>query len=416
MAEELSKYESQQKKLREQHGLEDEDFDFDFSPEIPEVNPEIYKDVEPLLFRGFLTLSASINGVPFVFKSLNHHEFNRISLYQSDNSYEQIQRYYNLFLAYGVLLVGGRNVLANREENVDELVEFFEGTDKELKQKVIRHLSEINRRSTRATILTEAYFIEPSSRLRWAQAKGLDLTSPSISGFAGTQNLGLNWAQLTWRALNHFEDQKDQAEREWENTKFVASAMAGKGMNKIYSQDKRRRQTEKEAKVDRREKIIRHALLNESLEGPVRGPLKVARTVEELGSQLERDLKGEQDWHDRVISAHEQRIQQGYEDRMDHIRQLREKHIAEYGDRAIIASTELTGLQLDEVKQRISERQQTIAAGLANQQRFLEITDEKQAALANKWVRKPTVQASPNVIPAQVPSRPQGRPFNGGRQ
>src|SRR5690606_5211927 len=136
-------------------------------------------------------------------------------------------------------------ILATREESINELVEFFASLDKVVKQKVIRYLSEVNRRATRATILTEAYFIEPMSRLRWAQSKGLDISSPAVSGFAGTQNLGLNWAQLTWRALNHFEDQKDQAERDWENTKFVASAMAGKGMNKIYSQDKRRRQSEK---------------------------------------------------------------------------------------------------------------------------------------------------------------------------
>jgi hypothetical protein len=418
MSEPLSKYEAQQRKLREQAGLDGEEFDLEYSPEIPEVNPEVYKDVEPLLFRGFLTLSATINGVPFVFKSLNHHEFSRIALYQSStNAYEQVQRHYNHFLAYGVLLVGRKNVLATREEALDDLVDFFEGLDKDLKQKVIRHLSEVNRRATRATILTEAYFIEPMSRLRWAQSRGLDLTSPAISGFSGTQNLGLNWAQLTWRALNHFEDQKDQAEREWENTKFVASAMAGKGMNRIYSQDKRRRQSEKEAKVDRREKVIRHALLNEPLEGVSRGPIKVARTVEELSSQLERDLRGEQDWHDRVIAAHEHRLQQGYEDRMDHVRQLRERHIAEYGDRAVIATTDMRGLRADEVQERVSERQKAIAEGMATKARFHEFTDEKAAAFANKWHgKKPTVQRPPNVTPAQVPSRPQGRPFNGGRR
>lgn len=414
----LSKYEAQQKKLREQHGLE-EDEEFEFSPDIPEVNPEVYKDVEPLLFRGFLTLPATINKVPFVFKSLNHHEFNRISLYQSGGQdYEQIQGYYNLFLSYGVLLVGGQNVLATREENINDLVEFFAGLDKVVKQKVIRYLSEVNRRATRATILTEAYFIEPMSRLRWAQSKGLDISSPAVSGFAGTQNLGLNWAQLTWRALNHFEDQKDQAERDWENTKFIASAMAGKGMNKIYSQDKRRRQSEKEAKIGRREKIIRFALLNEPLDGPIQGPIKVARTVEELNAQLERDLKGEQDWHDRVIAAHESRLQKGYDDRMEHVRQLREKHIAEYGDRAVIATTDMHGLSPSEVKARITERQKRIAGDMAKHQaQYPELADPRQAELANKWMgQKPTVQSPPTVMPAQVPQRPQGRPFNGGRR
>jgi hypothetical protein len=179
MSDALTKYEDQQQKLRDEHGYVEEDErgdeDFDYNTSIPEVNPEVYKDVEPLLFRGFLTLPASINGVPFVFKSLNHHEYNRVSLYQnSGNSYEQTQRYYNTFLAYGVLLVGGKNLLPEREDALGDLVSFFEGLNKEVKAAVIRYISDINRRATRATILTEAYFIEPASRLRWAQAQGLD--------------------------------------------------------------------------------------------------------------------------------------------------------------------------------------------------------------------------------------------------
>jgi hypothetical protein len=420
MADALTKYEDQQQKLRDEHGYVEEDErgdeDFDYNTSIPEVNPEVYKDVEPLLFRGFLTLPASINGVPFVFKSLNHHEYNRVSLYQnSGNSYEQTQRYYNTFLSYGVLLVGGKNILPEREDALGDLVSFFEGLNKEVKATVIRYISDINRRATRATILTEAYFIEPASRLRWAQAQGLDLSSPAITGFGGTQNLGLNWSQLTWRALNHFEDLKDQSERDWENTKFIASATAGKGMNKVYSQDKRRRQAEKEAKIERREKLIRHVLLNEPLEGPIQGPIQVARTVEELNTQLERDLKGEQDWHDKVISAHENRAQQGYLDRMDYVRKLREKHIEEYGDRAVISSTEIKGLTPGDVQRRIQERQKSIVEGLARQAEFPELMDEKHAEFTEKWMnQKPTVQSPPSVMPAQVPTRPQGKPFNGG--
>ena len=228
---------------------------------------------------------------------------------------------------------------------------------------------------------------------------------------------GLNWSQLTWRALNHFEDLKEQAERDWENTKFVASAMAGKGMNKVYGQDKRRRQTEKETKIERREKIIRHALLNEPLDGPSQSPIKVARTVEELNTQLERDLKGEQDWHDRVIASHEHRLQKGYDDRMEHVRQLREKHIEEYGDKAIIASTEIKGLDRSQVQQRLSDRQKEIAKSLATQQKYPELMDEKQAEFSKKWMQqKPTVQSPPSVMPAQVPNRPQGKPFNGGKR
>jgi hypothetical protein len=141
----------------------------------------------------------------------------------------------------------------------------------------------------------------------------------------------------------------------------------------------------------------------------------VARTVEELNTQLERDLKGEQDWHDKVISAHENRAQQGYLDRMDYVRKLREKHIEEYGDRAVISSTEIKGLTPGDVQRRIQERQKSIVEGLARQAEFPELMDEKHAEFTEKWMnQKPTVQSPPSVMPAQVPTRPQGKPFNGG--
>lgn len=416
-AEALANYEAEQKRLKDQHGYGDDDEAPEVNLQVPEVNPEIYKDVEPLLFQGFLTTSATINNQTFIFKSLNHHEFTRLSLFGDIKGNPiALQAYYDIFLAYGVLLVGGSNILANRDEALPELAAFFSTLHKDAKQKVIRHLSEINRRATRAVILTEAYSIENRSRLRWAQLKGLDLTSTAVTGFGGTLDLGMNWGQLTWRALNDFEDQRGVAEREWENAKFVASSMAGKGMSRIYSQDKRRRKDEQQAKVDRRERIIRHVLLNEPLDGAPSGDVHVARTVSELSTQLERDLKGEQDWHDRIITEHENRIQQGYEERFAQIQEMRAKHIEKFGDRVVIASTDIKkGFTPQEVQKRLEERRIEVARSLETQHKFAEFTDEKQAKFANKWVRKSTSQSAPSVIPAQVPTRPKAKPFNGGR-
>lgn len=414
----IEKYEAEQRRLKQEHGY-DEDGDIpEHDLEFPEVNPEIYKDVEPLLFQGFITTSAVINKQLFVFKSLNHHEFNRLSMvYEVGNDPVVLQHYYDLFLAYGVVLVSGQNILPSREDHIPSLVEFFSTLHKEAKQMVVRRLSEINRRATRATILIEAFSIEPKSRMRWAQLKGLDLTTTAVTGFKGTSSLGLNWGQLTWRALNHFEDLREQAEREWENAKFVASAMAGKGMNKIYSRDKRRRQDEKQEKIDRREKLIRHVLLNEPLEGVPHGPVQVARSVAELSTQLEKDLKGEQDWHDKVIADHEGRIQQNYEDKVAHIRELQSKHVEQFGDKTIISTTDIKqGLTPQEVQQRLQQRKAEQARSLEAKRRFLEFTDERQHEFANKWMtRRSTSQDAPNVIPAEAPNRPRTKPFNGGR-
>lgn len=413
------RYEAEQAALRRKYdggGSDDDDLHIEAPKAVAEVNPEIFKDVEPLLFRGFVYAAAEINGVNFVFKSLNRYELELLGLMgalRDAMTHKALQRHYNLFLAYGVLCVDGNNVLGAREEAFPDLVSFFEGLGEKARRKVIYHLSEINRRATRAVILTEAYCLEPMSRLRWAQYRGLDLMTPAVTGWAGTETLGMNWGQLTWRALNHLEDMREQAEREWENAKFVASAMAGKGMNRVHSQDKRRREKEKTDRQERRDRILRFALFNESPEtgGPGKAAMKVARTVEELAEQLEKDLKGEKDWHDMVVDEYEQRVRTQRESRVQQIRQRFAEHQQEYGGRQVVGGTDFAGLSKEEVQYRISRRRQIAAQRLA-QGHALPEHDPKVAAFLDKWM---TVPSHPEgALNPTVQDKPRGLPIKRG--
>lgn len=418
MVDASAEYEAEQDRLREQAGLDDDGLGInpdDF--QVPEVNPEVYKDVEPILFRGFLTAPASINGVSFVFKSLNHHEFEWLSLSHdlSASSAGSLQRYYDMFLAFGVAMVDGVNVLKARDEMLGDLADFFGAMPKGQQQRAVRHMSEINRRANRAVILVEPYVMENRSRMRWVQVKGLDLSTTAITGFEGSQALGLNWGQLTWRALNHLEDLRENAEREWENTKFVASAMAGKGMQRIYNADKRRRQEARTEQLERREGVLRYALLNEPLEEQKKqGNVMVARSVAELTDQLERDLRGEQDWHDRVIAEHNARVWANLDRRKRAAEEARAAHVREFGDRPIIARTDVAGLSGADVQRRIRERQTQIAESLAAQSRHPELTDPKHGEFASKWVQQPIVHSAPSVMPATTRARTPATPFKRG--
>ncbi len=393
MTKNADQYAIEQARLRNQQGLEpstneDDDLHID-APQIdtPAINAEVFRDVEPMLFRGFLHVAAEINGVHFVFKSLNHHEFEHLTLTTAvGNSYQAIQGFYNRFLAYGVFMVDGINILPDRESHIEELASFFAEMNEHGRRKVIYELSEINRRAAQAVVLTEVFTMEPVSRLRWAQVQGLDLTSTAITGVEGTSRLGLNWGQFAWRAINFLEDAKEVAEREWENAKFVASAMAGKGMSKVYSQDKQRRKNEHDDKLARRDKILRFALLGEGAEtSSTGGAMKVARTVEELATQLERDLKGEKDWHDQVVDAHEQRIQQERQAQMERIHQIRAEYDAKYGDVALLGQTALNGLTPAEADARVTRKRQLMAQQFASRQVLPELHDPKVGNFMDKW-------------------------------
>lgn len=387
----------------------------------PEVNPEVYKDVEQILFRGFIHQSAVLNDVLFVFKSINHHEYEMISLATGGEGSAKVKDYYDLFLSYGVLMVDGQNILTDRPKHLPDLKEFFDGLPKTARQKVIRYLSEINRRSFKATILTEAFVMESTSRLRWAQLHGSTLSSTAVTGISGTDGLGLNWAQLTWNALNYYEDLKVRSESDWENAKFVASSMAGKGMSKVHSADRTRRQKEREEQIARRDRLLRHVLVGASLEGPAGDGTvvkQVASTVQELGEQLKKDLKGEKDWHDHIIEAHERRVREGYEQKAQQLQAVVEQRREEFGGRNILGATDFGGVNLRDVQDRILRRRQIAAQNQASQIVYPELYDEKHEEFMEKWnlpratTVKPTDRDTSGALPLP-PTRPAGTPWKG---
>ena len=380
----LIAYQVEQNKLRNEfEGTQDIHIDV---PKEPEVDPKLYRDVEALLFRGFLYLSAEINDVDFTFKSLNHHEFDLLQMalgYRSDA--KAMRKFYNHFLAYGVVMVDGHNVLLDRERWVPDLAKLFDGLATHAREKVIRALSELNRRASSGVLLTEAYAMESSSRFRWAQLQGLDLSAPMVTGVPGSFNLGLNWAQLSWRAMNLYEDRHDAAEREWENAKFIGACFAGKGIQKVYTQDTNRRQKEQEERAERKDKLLRHVVLGTPLDSPevVKGgqTIQVARTVEQLADQLEKSLRGEQDWHDYVVSSLENRTRQEQQNQQERLTKLAEEYAEAYGDKPIVGRTETVGLTPEDVKDRLLKRQEQAK----NIVRPGQPQDEKHSNFMTKW-------------------------------
>lgn len=413
-------YEEEQEILRRE--LEGDQIQIEI-PKDPEVDPIVYKDVEPMLFRGFLVVSATINDVPIVFKSLNQHEFSLLSMLGGASD-APTARFWNLFLAYAVFLFDGQNVLADREAWLGHLADTFETMPKGARDRVVRHLSELNRRASNATRLTEAYVTEIQSRYRWAQLRGMEATNSSVTGIAGTGHLGMNWAQLTWRALNYYEDLREQVERDWDNAKFIGSCFAGKGLSKVYNQDNERRRKEREERFSKKDALLRHVILGQTIESGTAQyggvPLVHARTTEELSKQMAADLRGEQDWHDFVVQQHEQNARDAQVRKNRQLEELVEQRDKEYGSRQLVGSTDLTGLTRAEVDQRIAH-QKAVQAQQAAQR--IVLPDVKEETFIRKWGLDGTPISEVGVtdkdptqaIPMQ-PQRDKATPFRGKRR
>jgi hypothetical protein len=396
------------------------------APKEPEVNPALYRDVEPMLFRGFLTLTARINGVIFVFKSLNQHEYELLGFtggMQTDAI--ATQKFWDIFLAYGVFMIDGVNILPEREKFIPKIAEAFAEFPPDARQRVIRHLSEVNRRANNAVTITECYSSEIYSRFRWAQIKGLDPTSTAVTGIHGTERLGMNWAQHVWRALNYYEDRNEEHDREWENAKFIGSCMVGKGIQKVYHQDTERRRKERDERLARKDRLLRQVYMGESADDKaqqLQGAVVVAaRSVDELAGQLEKDLRGEKDWHDQVVEAQEQRIRTNLQGRRDHLEQLVQSHEQEFGRKTITGGTNIAGLTAIEVQERILRTKQLEFQAAARGMVHPELADPKMNAFIDKWGMTDAEVGSSlsetdkdisNVVPIILPqTNPRGTPF-----
>lgn len=385
MGDQLATYEAEQAKLSaEFEGTQEIRVT---APKDPEVNPEVYRDVEPMLYRGFLTVAAEIHETHFVFKSLNHHE---LELLRFSGAFQRVNdAFWSLFLAYGVFMVDGINILPARDKELPGIAKLFRELPPEGRAKIVRYVSEVNRRAANAVPLTEAYAMEMSSRYRWLQLKGLDLTSTAVTGVDGTQRLGLNWAQQLWRAINNVEDRNEEHEREWENSKFIGSCFAGKGVSKLYNQDTERRRKEKEERGSRKDRILREIVLGERQKANfTRIPgaiIMQPKTVDELADQLEKDLKGEKDWHDRVIEEHEAMIRERYTARKMQMEEAAKSAAVKFGDHHVVGTSSIEGLTQAEVDARISRRKQLQAQAIARMQVHPDIQDEKTETFLNKW-------------------------------
>lgn len=356
-------------------------------PQDPEVNPEIYRDVESLLFKGFITVSAKINNVHFVFKSLNQHEMDYLWLQHGETTVTH--EFWNLFLAHGVFLVGGTNVLVNRVKNLPKIADVFNTLDPNSKNKIIWHLSEINRRASNAVALTECYAMERYSRYRWYQLHGIEATNLSVTGIQGTDQLGLNWGQLIWRALNHIEDLNDAQENSWDHAKFIGSCFAGKGISKVYQQDTQRKKQAKEERLARKDKILREILFGEKTHEVAqlgRAVLVGPKTVEELARQVQNDLSGEKDWHDRVVDEHEQRIKAGRNQQLEHIAELAAEREREFGGKTLIGGTEMRGYSRGEINEFLRQQKVREAEHDIQRNQRPELHDERLKGAIDRYI------------------------------
>jgi len=279
------------------------------------VDEEVWVDLEAYLYQGFLTCSAHIVGKTFVFKTINHHELRYIGYLKpmKTSPVEVKEAHRAALIASSVFMVDGENLLPDRHRKTARLSRVVRRLPSGVQDTIVQSLAALNEKAARLRPLVEIFVHENRSRYRWMHTSGAPVHSPSNTGVAGTDELGMNYCQQAWTSLNRLMDSREAMERDWTNAKFIGSCFAGKGVRSIDEKDRARAAREKAELEELKMKVL-YGYLNRSgaeqkeaeivlpdgRKATVVGRFR-ADSAEELRAQMEAALSEEKDHHDLVV-------------------------------------------------------------------------------------------------------------------
>lgn len=260
-------------------------------------------NITHLIFRGFLGVQAHIGPLRVLLKTINENEFDEIALY-SGMSFEEISeiedhrerslvlsRFYPWLVAWGIASINGVNALAFRREPAwyTDIVKAIQQSEISIVQEVAGGIQRLQLWYNFEVLNVERLAIEPFSRASWPSYRGVPLNSPTVTGFPGTDLLGLNRHQILFKAYlqQWFDNQFN--ENFWELSKFLGGFFDSKAVRRIHGQDKVRRNMER-------------AYEERILEGSATR-LDKESIWEELEEELNKQLKGEKDEFDELVDS-----------------------------------------------------------------------------------------------------------------
>jgi hypothetical protein len=221
-------------------------------------------------------------------------------------------------------MIDGENALFDRPRHIRQLMRLVSKLDVAWQERILENLAAVNDRASRLYPLTEVYVHENRSRYKWLQLQSIPVHSVTATGIAGTDEIGMNYCQQTWIALNRVIDKRDDMERDWTHAKFIGSCFNGQGVRQVDARDKARLDQDRQ-KIDELKMKILYKYLNrdaspaDEMPSTVQLPNGKTATVtkkfqaisaEELAEQLEAALAGEKDYHDLAVEAQERRIRE----------------------------------------------------------------------------------------------------------
>ena len=247
----------------------------------------------------------------FVFKTITDREFNLVRACSgSEDTKGYLERFNMYFLAHSVFAVDGVNILANRTHNLPDLSHFFSGIPGHIFKYIMAELNKMREESYEVLRYMEGFCYTSESRRTWKSFMGIPPNTESVTGIPGTSLIGMNVHQDHWMYINRTLDEEEKYDREFSLSLFVASASNPKGAKQTRSQH----DSHVKSMEDHRKKLAEVGYID-TKNWSDSGWASSVDTAEELVAELDRQMKGMKDRHDRFIENHLKKIKDEAEKR-----------------------------------------------------------------------------------------------------
>ena len=329
-------------------------------PTTYEQRRPLYDDLVSLLVRGFLSHRITVGSSVVCLRGLNEVD----SFYISNCAEEENDRdWMQWSVARSIWMMNGLNLLG--EKNSAYMVySHIKNLRLPLLTTVFHQVLDLSKKTGKQNAAIESYMLEDHSRALWLQCKSLSIPSERYNGIVGCESLGMNVAQKLWSSFNQVEDIRLEERRRWSHIKFLASANAPKGIEKLN-----RKEESAEKQEDARRQRIRDEfyyttkgiLSDENKEDALAGKIiRSASTPDELEDEMKRWVSGEFDEHDKIVQAYKNRIKETHvaelKARQERLLQI-QKELEESGDdKEAVTITPLIGYTADQLRELLSSK------------------------------------------------------------
>jgi hypothetical protein len=291
--------------------------------------PDVYADVEELLYPGYITQTVVAAGVTVSFRSAYPSDQHLLRV--RSHGCETVRDWKYVAVANATWEVDGHVVGADDLHSRRRIDGLVRSMSVPVVDAMYAAVSTVRIRVDDAIKVFEAYCYEPQSRSRWRMA---GRRCPSERAPSWVVGAGSNALQQLWVSFNLYEDDRIQWDNDWYAATTVAATMAHKWVQQIRTEESNRWKAE----VERRNSVIRRAKNGGVDPDEDTSGIRVVRhrTNEDLIDQMKRWQRGELDDHDRIVQGYKDGIRR----RHDETREAHERRM-EALDQALAESPEV---------------------------------------------------------------------------